>query len=77
MTPILSDLQRKWLSAVTGVPVDQISFDVVLAFGQTRPQSSERVAMFVAKLRDVPPIHRISIIAWQSAGMAIHPFPPF
>ena len=78
LPPKLADLQRKWLSAErAALIVLIISSDADLAFCQTRPKSSEREAMFVAKLKDVHPIHRIGVIAWPSQGMAIHPFPPF
>jgi hypothetical protein len=69
LTPKLEELQRKWLGVEKLMDVDDVSFDTELCHGQTRPKSLDRVNMFVAKLKEVPPLHRITIIAWQSAGM--------
>jgi hypothetical protein len=69
LTPKLVELQRKWLGIDMVMDVDDVSFDTELGYGQTRPKSLDRVKMFVGKLKEVPPLHRITIIAWQSASM--------
>ena len=69
LTPKLEELQLKWLGIEKVMDVDDVSFDTELCHGQTRPKSLDRVTMLVGKLKEVPPLHRITIIAWQSARM--------
>ena len=60
-------INRRWFAALSrATPVDNLSFDVNLEHGQTRPLKESHVTELVASLLMRPPMHRLKVTAWEN-----------
>ena len=60
-------INRRWFAALSRtIPVDNISFDVNLEHGQTKPLKDSHVTELVASLLMRPPMHHLKVTAWEN-----------